>query len=304
MKTVKSFILFLVTVCLASCGGSGLKPTSNKIQGPLGKFFEVVDRNYSLKDGQVAIEFKRIAEGGPKDASWSSSPTFTVELLDADGNVVASDETDVVFDEDPLEGVFSLGKDETKTIAFKFDETKGAVSFKVSSKWDESKENSSDESTQTGGSSSDETTSSATGMQPSDIILPSQLKGVVEVLNGESGSITVNEGIGGIPNIELTFKLLKKTGTSSMENPYGQVFIYGVPQDKNGRAISEIMPNYGEWRPNDSDGDKFKEFLKGDVDGTITLSFSGTSPEFDKKCDNENGCKKIAKFKLSFNRSN
>lgn len=89
-----------------------------------------------------------------------------------------------------------------------------------------------------------------------------------------------------------------------MENPYGQVFIYGVPQDKNGRAISEIMPNYGEWRPNDSDGDKFKEFLKGDVDGTITLSFSGTSPEFDKKCDNENGCKKIAKFKLSFNRSN
>lgn len=118
MKTVKSLILFLVTVCLASCGGSGLKPISNKIQGPLGKFFEVVDRNYSLKDGQVAIEFKRIAEGGPKDASWSSSPTFTVELLDADGNVVASDETDVVFDEDPLEGVFSLGKDETKTIAF------------------------------------------------------------------------------------------------------------------------------------------------------------------------------------------
>lgn len=117
MKTFKSFILFLVTVCLASCGGSDLKPTSNKIQGPLGKFFEVVDRNYSLKDGQVAIEFKRIAEGGPKDASWSSSPTFTVELLDADGNVVASDETDVVYDQDPLEGVFSLGKDETKTIA-------------------------------------------------------------------------------------------------------------------------------------------------------------------------------------------
>ena len=63
MKTVKLFILFLVSVCLASCGGSDLKPTSNKIQGPLGKFFEVVERNYSLKDGQVAIEFKRIAEG-------------------------------------------------------------------------------------------------------------------------------------------------------------------------------------------------------------------------------------------------
>jgi hypothetical protein len=304
MKTVKLFILFLVSVCLASCGGSDLKPTSNKIQGPLGKFFEVVERNYSLKDGQVSIEFKRIAEGGPKSVSWSSSPTFTVELLDADGNVVASDETDVVYDSSPLESVFSLGMDETKTIAFKFEETKGAVSFKVSSKWDESKEKSSDESSQTDDSSSAETNSSATGMQPSDIILPSQLKGVVEVLNGESGSITVNEGIGGIPNIELTFKLLKKTSTSSMENPYGQVFIYGVPQDKNGRAISEIMPSYGEWRPNDSDGDKFKEFLKGDVDGTITLTFSGTSSKFDKKCDNENGCKKIAKFKLSFNRSN
>lgn len=154
MKTVKSFILFLVTVCLASCGGSGLKPTSNKIQGPLGKFFEVVDRNYSLKDGQVAIEFKRIAEGGPKDASWSSSPTFTVELLDADGNVVASDETDVVFDEDPLEGVFHLVRMRRKQLLLSLMKLKGLLVLRCQ----------------------------ASGMNLKKIHLTSQLKRVVVVL--------------------------------------------------------------------------------------------------------------------------
>ncbi len=140
MKTIKLFILFLVSVCLASCGGKGIKPTTEKIQGPLGKYYEVVDKNYKIDDfHQVAIEFKRIAVGGPKNASLSE-PTFTVEYLDADGNVLDSSLANMEYDKEELGSVFSLGLNETKSITFYIAEIKDATSFRVSSKWDKSKE--------------------------------------------------------------------------------------------------------------------------------------------------------------------
>lgn len=140
MKTVKLFVTAILTITLAACSGGGkLSPTSKKVNGPLGKFFEVVERDYKTNDNELRVEFKRIAEGGPTDASWSSEPTFTVELQDEDGNSVASKHTDVVFNKEQLEAVFSLGIDETASITFRFDEddTKEAEKFKVSSKWEE-----------------------------------------------------------------------------------------------------------------------------------------------------------------------
>lgn len=302
MKTLNFLAMAVLTVCLAACGSdSAIKPTSKKINGPLGQFYEIVERDYGLNGGEMSIEFKRIAEGGPTDASWTTEPTFTVELLDETGNVLSTDVTDVVFDSEGLEGVFSLAVGESTSITFKFEKTKGAAKFKVSSKWDANEKEESPLSSSTSDASPTEETEKS-GLQPSDVILPSVLKGKVEVINGENGCILIESGIGGIPHLSITFKLLKNVATKSFENPYGQVFVYGIPQDKSGRTVSEVMPNYGEWRPDDSDGSQFKDFLKGDVGGTITLTFSGTSPEYDENCDNEKGCPKIAKFKLAFSR--
>ncbi len=132
----------VLAISLTACSAGGkLTPTSKKVNGPLGKFFEVVERDYKMTEYELvyelSVEFKRIAKGGPTDASWSSKPTFTVELLDEDGNSITSEHTDVVFSEKQLEAVFSLGIDETATITFRFfkNMTKGAVKFKVSSKW-------------------------------------------------------------------------------------------------------------------------------------------------------------------------
>ena len=137
MKTIKLFVMAVLAISLAACSAGGkLTPTSKKVNGLLGKFFEVVERDYKMNDNELSVEFKRIAKGGPTDASWSSEPTFTVELQDEDGNSIASEHTDIVFTKEQLESVFSLGIDETASITFKFyNKTKEAVKFKVSSKW-------------------------------------------------------------------------------------------------------------------------------------------------------------------------
>lgn len=142
MKKVFLFVLMISAMfMLASCGSKSnykLTPTSKKINGPLGKFFEVVEREYKINGNELSVEFKRIAEGGPTDASWSTHPTFSVEIQDEDGNSIASRHTDVVLTEEQLEAVFSLGVDETASITFKFneDKIKDAAKFKVSSKWE------------------------------------------------------------------------------------------------------------------------------------------------------------------------
>ena len=140
MKTIKLFVMAVLAISLAACSGGGkLTPTSKKVNGPLGKFFEIVERDYKMSGNELSVEFKRIAEGGPSGASWSTEPTFTVELQDEDGNSIASEHTHVVFNKEQLESVFSLGVDETASITFKFgkDKAKDATKFKVSSKWGE-----------------------------------------------------------------------------------------------------------------------------------------------------------------------
>ena len=149
MKAFKLFFILMAVISFTACSNGGkLVPTSKKVNGPLGKFFEIVERDYKINDNELSVEFKRIAKGGPTGASWSSEPTFTVELQDEDGNSIASEHTNVVFSEKQLESVFSLGIDETASITFKFDKdkTKEAVKFKVSSKWKEGDPNSSERS--------------------------------------------------------------------------------------------------------------------------------------------------------------
>jgi len=130
------FAMALFAVCLASCGGGAVTPVSKKINGPLGKFFKVAQREYKMSDNELCVEFIKVAEGGPTTASWASStPVFTVELQDEDGNVISSKSTNAVFLENQLGTVLSLGVGESSSIAFKFDKSEGTAKFKVSSKW-------------------------------------------------------------------------------------------------------------------------------------------------------------------------
>lgn len=141
MKKFNLMLTIIAAVLLCACkGGNTLSPVSEKIQGPLSEYFEVVSKDYKVKDGKVSIEIKRIKAGFP--SPWQESmevgysdgyfePHFTVEFQDADGNVVSKDKTDIVQDRDELETIANLGVDESATITFNCGED--ACKFKMGS---------------------------------------------------------------------------------------------------------------------------------------------------------------------------
>lgn len=141
MKTFNLIIVAILAMLLTACkGGDTLTPISEKIQGPLGEYFEVVSRDYKAKEGKVSIEIKRIKEGFP--SPWNKGmqvgysdgtfePHFIVEFQDADGNLVSKDKTDIVIDKDELNIIANLGIDESATITF--DCKEGSTQFKIGS---------------------------------------------------------------------------------------------------------------------------------------------------------------------------
>lgn len=140
---------FLLIVCavalvfnLCSCGGGAIKPVSEKIQGPLGDYFQVVSKDYKEKDGKISVEIKRVKEGFPEP--WKEGmevgygdgrfePLFSIELQDADGTVVSKYQSDIVLDKDDLKAISALGVDESTTITFRRLNFDGATQFKVGS---------------------------------------------------------------------------------------------------------------------------------------------------------------------------
>lgn len=97
-------------VLLASCGekkekAENAKTTvsveSEKIAGPLGKYFAVVAKEYKVSDGytpEVYFEVKRIAEGLPSpwtpemsSDEWEIMPEITVQFFDESGTVLDKD---------------------------------------------------------------------------------------------------------------------------------------------------------------------------------------------------------------------
>lgn len=141
MKTYNIILVAIMAIFLMGCkSGDTIAPKDNKIQGSLGEYFEVVDKDYKVSDGKVSIEIKRIKEGLP--APWVSGmeigcdggqfePTFVIEFLDEDDNVVSKASTDIALDMDDLRTITSLGVNESSTIQFECADN--AVSFKMSS---------------------------------------------------------------------------------------------------------------------------------------------------------------------------
>lgn len=136
-----SATLLAAALLLASCGGKTATPSKDTISGPLGQYFKVVDRNYKINDGRINIEIERTAAGLP--SPWKEGmevgyqdgqvqPGFTAEFLDAEGDVICSDKTDIVFEKDALKATVALAVGESTSIPFIVTGKKVAA-FRVSS---------------------------------------------------------------------------------------------------------------------------------------------------------------------------
>ncbi len=277
----------LMALIIASCGGKKggdsfeVSVDNTTIGGKLSSYFTLVDKTYKYKKGivdEVNVELQCI-EPLPENLK----AYIAVEVLDEDGNVISARKADAwsFSDYDVLRQTSS---GQTVTIKIENHENVGEeipAKIRLSSIVEEDDESK--------GESKDEI-SKIKEVKPSlEVILPSSLKGKVEV--AFCGEVT--ESSYGYPEVEIGFKLLQTVNTSSLVSEYGQMWLVGVGQDENGRNVKELLPNYEEWRTGDSDGKEFKEFLESEPGETINLTFTGG-----KEGDVSEGIKKVAKFKL------
>ena len=287
MKTIKIVMVALMALIIASCGGKKggdsfeVSVDNTTIGGKLSSYFTLVDKTYKYKKGivdEVNVELQCI-EPLPENLK----AYIAVEVLDEDGNVISARKADAwsFSDYDVLRQTSS---GQTVTIKIENHENVGEeipAKIRLSSIVEEDDESK--------GESKDEI-SEIEEVKPSlEVILPSSLKGKVEV--AFCGEVT--ESSYGYPEVEIGFKLLQTVNTSSLVSEYGQMWLVGVGQDENGRNVKELLPNYEEWRTGDSDGKEFKEFLESEPGETINLTFTGG-----KEGDVSEGIKKVAKFKL------
>ena len=287
MKTIKIVMVALMALIIASCGGKKggdsfeVSVDNTTIGGKLSSYFTLVDKTYKYKKGivdEVNVELQCI-----EPLPGNLKAYIAVEVLDEDGNVISTGKADAwsFSDYDVLRQASS---GQTITIKIENHENVGEeipAKIRLSSIVEEDDESK--------GESKDEI-SEIEEVKPSlEVILPSSLKGKVEV--AFCGEVT--ESSYGYPEVEIGFKLLQTVNTSSLVSEYGQMWLVGVGQDENGRNVKELLPNYEEWRTGDSDGKEFKEFLESEPGETINLTFTGG-----KEGDVSEGIKKVAKFKL------
>ena len=287
MKTFKFIMVALMALIIASCGGKKggdsfeVSVDNTTIGGKLSSYFTLVDKTYKYKKGivdEVNVELQ-CTEPLPENLK----AYIAVEVLDEDGNVISARKADAWSFRD-YDVLRQASSGQTVTIKIENHENVGEeipAKIRLSSIVEEDDESK--------GESKDEI-SEIKEVKPSlEVILPSSLKGKVEV--AFCGEVT--ESSYGYPEVEIGFKLLQTVNTSSLVSEYGQMWLVGVGQDENGRNVKELLPNYEEWRTGDSDGKEFKEFLESEPGETINLTFTGG-----KEGDVSEGIKKVAKFKL------
>lgn len=127
MRKLGLALFALVLVAFTSCG-KGITPVTEKIDGPLGDYFEVVSKPYQAnEEGMVALELKRIKDGLP--APWQQGmamgtddntfePVFKAEFIDKEGKVFSTDETDISFNRSELTDLFKKPVGEIGSLAF------------------------------------------------------------------------------------------------------------------------------------------------------------------------------------------
>lgn len=152
MKSFKLFLFAALAVFFVACKNS-INPASEKIEGPLGDYFEIVPKDYKIEGGKMTIEFIRVKEGMPDPwqegmsigtSSGSCAPAFRVEFYDGDGNVVCKDSTDLSWDSSELDEIVSLSVSDIGKLTFDCLDDKGIKSFKVFSTFEAYPDESSD----------------------------------------------------------------------------------------------------------------------------------------------------------------
>lgn len=306
----------MAMIMLVSCSGVGSKqitPTSTEFtSGDLAKYIEVVDQPSELlfdeKDGAIATQYIRLkvtlrmTKDGFKnvdarDINFTGLLSVaTINLVDENGSEIQdlSIKSEELL---KLQKLLTGSEGDTQEIVFEGEYHNGDDApkwFEQASKFtpyltaDISTEGASSEEIESEETS--ESTEGASSFDLNNVLLPSQLKGKVEVISAEKSVDSY-----GFPSMNITFKLLSKVNTSSMCSEYGQMWIVGVGQTENGVDVKELLPNYREWRSGDSDGKEIKGFLEGEPGETLTLEFTGSK---DSSSNVESDLEKVKKFKL------
>lgn len=141
MRNRNSFILMVLTLLftLVSCN-KPITPNSLVMQGDLKSFFQVVNKEYNISDGNVILEFKRTMDGMP--AGWTKEMNIgsnegeyelgiAVDFYDDSENIVGKSSTELSSSTTELKALVQLAEGERSSIRFKA--PKGATHFKVSS---------------------------------------------------------------------------------------------------------------------------------------------------------------------------
>lgn len=162
---IKFLALTLATLLFTGCGGGSnnsenksdtsadhiIKATQTAIKGDLKGCFEVVDKDYKVKESrrtwEVTVELKRTAQELPydrkdvaiypeaKESAKSMLAGLGIELLDADGNVIdkkAANATPYSWDE--MTAAIQLLPEETTTVKYVFyDDISSATGFRITS---------------------------------------------------------------------------------------------------------------------------------------------------------------------------
>ena len=292
MKVLKFLSFAVLAMCFAACGGGDgvydVTVDNTTIGGELSKYFSLVDKTYKYNregfEDEVTVELKCI-----KPLPENLTAYIGVIVLDEDGIVISTSSNGGNYDDTLRQA--SPGDIVTVTIYNnESKELSNLAKIRLSSTVKEV-EKPTDSSNSSADEEATEEVKITTGnFELSNVLLPSQLKGKVEV-------ITANKSVGsnGYPSMVITFKLLSTINTSSMCSQYGQMWIVGVGQTENGVDVKELLPFYREWRSGDSDGREFKEFLESEPGETITLEFTGS-----KESSNNVALDlaKVKKFKL------
>lgn len=163
-------VVVLFAIIASMCGGSKEKTTEEKqeeakqeivlkaaqteLKGDLKGCFEIVDKNYKIKDDGygsdvIVVELKRTAQalpfnrddvttfGDAKGATAENCADFGIEILNADGDVIEKKAaTESPCSNTEVMEALKLLTDETATIEFSFynsKELKDGVSFRITS---------------------------------------------------------------------------------------------------------------------------------------------------------------------------
>lgn len=151
----------MAIVFFTACGGGNkkdevvkVKPEKTEIKGPLKGYFEVVQKDYIVKENGswghlISVELRRTDKELPFDASKATSFSvstdekpiqvgFGIEMLDGNGDVVEIKNANAgglsgVYSSDDIESAIQLGANETGIVRWSINIEEKPVSFRITS---------------------------------------------------------------------------------------------------------------------------------------------------------------------------